>query len=130
MIKNAFRYVRTEVDGEKFLKDTGNKYMLISQSPFKGKENENGEVILPTGVKVRLQIMEDFSEAIMNRKTGEIMEDNRLETFEATVVGCDYPLPFQRGEMVSLEGFLPEFSYYIDHNFILRFRKIEEHKDK
>ena len=71
MIKNAFRYVHTEVLGEKFLNDTGNKYLLIGQSPFKGKVDELGETILPEGVKVRLQIMEDNSEPVINKQTGE-----------------------------------------------------------
>ena len=75
MIKNAFRYVHTEVLGEKFLADTGNKYLLIGQAPFKGKVDESGETILPSGVKVRLQIMEDNSEALFDKQTGEEKEN-------------------------------------------------------
>lgn len=128
MIKNAFRYVHTEVLGEKFLADTGNKYLLIGQSPFKEKVDELGETILPEGVKVRLQIMEDNSEPIINKQTGEMKENNALEVFEVTVVGMSYPLPFNKGTMVSLEKFLPENSYYIDYNFILRFAGIHAYK--
>lgn len=130
MIKNVYRYVHTIVDGEKFLEDTGNKYMLVSQSPYKGKTDESGETILPSGVKVRLQILEDFSEPIIDRKTGEQMEDNRWENFDVTIVGCSYPLPFKKGDMVALGTFLPEYSFYIDYNCILRFGKIYEYKEK
>ena len=121
MIKNAFRYVHTEVLGEKFLADTGNKYLLIGQAPCKGKVDESGETILPSGVKVRLQIMEDNSEALFDKQTGEEKENNALEVFEATIVGSTYPLPFGKGTMVTLGKFLADNSYYIDYNFILRF---------
>ena len=72
MIKNAYLYAKTEVLGEKFLKDTKNKYLLIGQSPFKGKIDESGEVILPEGVKVRLQIIEDQSEPVYDKHTGDV----------------------------------------------------------
>lgn len=130
MIKNVYRYVHTVVDGEKFLEDTGNKYMLVSQSPYKGKMDETGETILPPGVKVRLQIQEDFSEPVVDKKTGEKMEDNRFENFDVTIIGCSYPLPFSKGDMVTLGEFLPQYSFYIDYNCILRFGKIYEYKEK
>lgn len=88
MIKNVYRYVHTVIDANKFLEDTGNKYMLVSQSPYRGKSDEAGETILPAGVKVRLQIQEDFSDPVVDRKTGEPMEDNRYENFDVTIVGC------------------------------------------
>ena len=129
MIKNAYLYAKTEVLGEKFLKDTKNKYLLIGQSPFKGKIDESGEVILPEGVKVRLQIIEDQSEPVYDKHTGDVKDNNALETFEATIIGKNYPLPFGKGTMVSLGGFLPDYSYYIDFNFILRFNNIYEYKE-
>ncbi len=130
MIKNVYRYVHTVIDANKFLEDTGNKYMLVSQSPYRGKSDEAGETILPAGVKVRLQIQEDFSDPVVDRKTGEPMEDNRYENFDVTIVGCSYPLPLKKGDMVSLGEFLPQYSFYIDYNCILRFGKILEYKEK
>lgn len=102
MIKNAYLYAKTEVLGEKFLKDTKNKYLLIGQSPFNGKIDESGEVILPEGVKVRLQIIEDQSEPVYDKHTGDVKDNNALETFEATIIGKNYPLPFGKGTMVSV----------------------------
>lgn len=130
MIKNVYRYVHTVIDANKFLEDTGNKYMLVSQSPYRGKSDEAGETILPAGVKVRLQIQEDFSDPVVDRKTGEPMEDNRYENFDVTIVGCSYPLPLKKGDMVSLGEFLSQYSFYIDYNCILRFGKILEYKEK
>ena len=130
MIKNVYRYVHTVIDANKFLEDTGNKYMLVSQSPYRGKSDEAGETILPAGVKVRLQIQADFSDPVVDRKTGEPMEDNRYENFDVTIVGCSYPLPLKKGDMVSLGEFLPQYSFYIDYNCILRFGKILEYKEK
>ena len=128
MIKNAFRYVKTEVLGEKFVADTENKYLLIGQAPFRGKVDESGETILPEGVKVRLQIMQDNSEPVFDKQTGEEKENNSLEVFEATIVGATYPLSIRKGTMVALGKFLSDSSYYIDYNFILRFDGIYEIK--
>lgn len=130
MINNAFRYVKTEVLGEKLVEDTGNHYVLIGQSPFRGKTDENGKTILQEGAKVRLQIMEDKSDPILDKQTGEAKENNILETFEATIVGVSYPLPFAKGTVVSLGNFLADNSYYIDFNFVLRFDGIYEYKEK
>lgn len=114
MIKHAYRYVQQLINGDKFLADTGNKFLFISQRP--GKK----------GVNVTLQIIEDFSEPIVNKTTGEIAEDNRLETFDITVENCQYPLPFSKGCMVSLRDFDQKNSFYIDYKLLLRFGGIQE----
>lgn len=129
MINNGHRYTRTVIEIDKFLKDTGNKYMLISQRRFKGKSNGNGECEIPEGTTLGLQILEDHSEPIIDKNTGLAKPDNTLETFEATVVGAQYPLPINKGSKVRLYDFIPEYSYYINYNFILRFGRLEEIKD-
>lgn len=121
MIKHGSRYTRTIVEGDKFLEDTGNEYMLISQRKYKGKTDRDGNPVLEPGVTVTLQIMRDTSQPIVDKETGLILDDNALETFEATIVDCPYPLPYKKGDRVSLHGFLTEHSYYINFNFILRF---------
>lgn len=73
-----------------------------------------------------LQILEDNSEKIIDKNTGEEKPDNTLETFEVTIVGVKYPLDIKKGSIVQLSGFIPEFSYYINYSFILRFTGIEE----
>lgn len=43
MLNNVYRYVKNVIEIEKFLEDTGNRYLLISQRYFKGKYNAKGE---------------------------------------------------------------------------------------
>ncbi len=129
MINNGHRYTRTVIEIEKFLEDTSNRYMLISQRPFRGKYDTDGNCEIPEGVTVGLQILEDHSAPVIDRNTGEIKQDNKYETFDATIVGVQYPLPIKKGSKVRLYDFLSEYSYYINYNFILRFGGLEEIKD-
>lgn len=129
MLNNGYRYVRNIIDIDKLLKDTGNKYLLISQRGFKGKRNENGEIVIPEGTTLGLQILEDHSEPVIDKNTGEPKPDNVFETFEVTIVGVQYPLPIKKGSLVRLYDFMPEFSFYINYNFVLRFGRVEEIKD-
>lgn len=96
MLNNGYRYVKTLIDIDKLLKDTKNKYRLISQRGFKGKRNENGEIVIPEGTTLGLQILEDHSEPVIDKNTGEPKPDNVFETFEVTIVGVQYPLPIKK----------------------------------
>ena len=118
MIKNNYRYTKTVVLGEQFLKDTGNKYRVVSKKKYKGKIANDGKVILEAGVTFTLQILEDNSEIIVDRETGEIKEDNVFETFEVTVIGLEYP------SNVSLGAFLSDASYFVNYTLIMRFADI------
>lgn len=129
MLNNGYRYVKNVIDIDKLLKDTGNKYRLISQRGFKGKRNEKGEIVIPEGTTLGLQILEDHSEPVIDKNTGEAKPDNVFETFEVTIVGVQYPLPIKKGSLVRLYDFMPEFSFYINYNFVLRFGRVEEIKD-
>lgn len=120
MLNNGYRYVKTLIDIDQLLKDTKNKYRLISQRGFKEKRNENGEIVIPEGTTLGLQILEDHSEPVIDKNTGEPKPDNVFETFEVTIVGVQYPLPIKKESLVRLYDFMPEYSYYINFNFILR----------
>lgn len=126
MINNGHRYIKTIIEIDKFLSDTANRYMLISQRPFRGKYDADGKCEIPEGVTVGLQILEDHSEPVIDKNTGEVKQDNKYETYDATIVGVQYPLSINKGSMVSLSDFLPEYSYYINYSFILRFGAIEK----
>lgn len=123
--QNAYRYLFTKIDIERLLKDTLNEYLFVSQRPYKGKKDNEGNVIIEPGANITLQVITDISEPVIDKKTGEIKENNELETFEVTIEGCQYPLPFKKGDKVSLGDFDEENSYYINYNLILRFRKIK-----
>ena len=115
-IKNIYR--KTEVLGNKFLEDTGNKYRLVSKRPYTHKEGR-----LPNGVLVTLQITQDNNQY----KAGE---DNMvMETFDATILCGTHNVDVNKGDYVSLHDFFPEWSYYIDFSYILRFGRIEKITD-
>lgn len=128
MINHEYRYIKKIVDGEKFLKDTNNHYAFVGQQRYKGKYDENGQEVVPKGVKVTLQIIEDLSEPVIDKESGMVKDNNELQTFDATIIGADYPLPFTKGEEVSLGDFLQDISYYIQFNLILRFGNIFKYK--
>lgn len=120
-INNGYRYVENRVRGDLILEHIGRNLRLVSQRPYKGKPEDG----LKPGATCVFQINEDNSPPIIDKETGLPKDNNVLETFTATIVGCDYPLPFKKGDYVELGGFMPEASYYIDYNFILRFSKIK-----
>lgn len=121
MINNSHRYIRNLIDGQKFMKDTGNKYRFVGQREYKGKSDKN----IPAGTTVTLQIIEDHSEPVIDKATGRVKDNNVFETFDATIVGVTYPLSFSKGDYVMLEDFKEEISYYINFNLILRFGGIK-----
>lgn len=121
-IQNGYRYVKSVVDMDKMLKDFGNQFRLVSQKPYKGKPEKG----LAAGTTVTLQIIRDDSAPIIDKTTGKPKDNNVFETFDATIVGATYPLPFAKGDYVALGNFLANVSYYIDFNFILRFGAIKK----
>lgn len=118
---NISPYVRTVIDWDAMDKDWGHQYMYVSQRPYKGKP----EAGLAPGATVTLQILTDAHDHGVD-KSGRARDNNALETFSVTVVGCPYPLPLSKGDRVQLEGFIAEASYYIDYSPILRFREIKK----
>ena len=114
-------YVRTVIDWDAMNRDWGGSYTYVGQRPYKGKP----EAGLAPGATITLQILTDAHDHGTD-KSGRPRENNALETFSVTVVGCSYPLPLSKGDRVQLEGFIPEASYYIDYSPILRFQKIEK----
>ena len=130
MIQKKYRYTRTLVLGEDFLKDTGNKYQFVSQKPYKGKVDADGNEVIPAGVTCTLMIVEDHSDPVVDKNTGEIKENNELQTFDATIIGVQYPLALKKRDFVSLGNFMEEISYYVDFHFILRFGKIFPYKER
>lgn len=111
-------------------KENLDKYLKMIREEFAGKE------------KVYLYFMqyERFEDKYTNpylEKKGNYLLNSLLYDVIGkkeykrigTIIGKNYPLPFGKGTMVSLGGFLPDYSYYIDFNFILRFDNIYEYKE-
>ena len=118
---NASPYIKTLIDWEGMDKDWGGSFIFVSQRPYKGKP----EAGLGPGTTVTLQIMQDAHDHGVD-KSGRPRDNNTLETFSATIVGCLYPLPFAKGDKVRLSGFMADSSYFIDYSLILRFSSIEK----
>lgn len=121
MIHNTNAYVQTVIDGEGMAAQLFQSSRLVAQRPFKGKPEKG----IKPGVTVTIQITKDTSGGYLDRNTGEIL-DNTMETMEVTIVNADYPLPLKKGDYLEISGFLPDISYFIDHNLILRYSHISK----
>lgn len=121
MIHNTNQFVHTVIDGEDIAKKLLHNARLVSQRAYKGNAGKN----IAAGTTVTLQITEDATGGYTDKATGELL-DNTLETVDVTIVGCDYPLPIKKGDYCDVSGFIPELSYYIDYNLILRYSEIHK----
>lgn len=120
-LNNVRRYTKVVIDWGQMNTDFGGAFRVVSQRAYKGKP----EAGLASGVTFTLQVVEDKAPPVIDKGTGQPMENNVFETFEATVVGQKYPAPFRKGDYVELDGFMPEASFYIDFSLILRFQSIK-----
>ena len=118
---NVTPYIHTVIDWDSMARDWGGSFTFVSQSPYRGKP----EAGLAAGATVTLQINNDTHDHGVDT-SGRKRDNNALETFMATVIGCNYPLPFVKGDKVTLGGFRPDASYYINYSLILRFSSIEK----
>lgn len=118
---NVTPYIHTVIDWDSMARDWGGSFTFVSQSPYRCKP----EAGLAAGATVTLQINNDTHDHGVD-KSGRKRDNNALETFMATVIGCNYPLPFVKGDKVTLGGFRPDASYYINYSLILRFSSIEK----
>ena len=122
-IQNSWVYTHTEFDAEKFLKATGNLFQLVSQRPFCSKKNPDEKGVLAT-----LLITHDDTDYGVD-KNGNKRDNNVLNTFDVTILNGEDSIPFRKGEKVSLGKFLPEKSYVIGFDLILRFDSIRKAGD-
>lgn len=118
MLNNSGKYVKTVILIKELLKDFDNDFTFTGQTPGK------------SGVNITLQVNKDKSEPVVDKKTGRLKDDNYLAVFPVTIVGATYPLPFKKGDRVSIGDFRPEISYYIDYKLILRFGEIHLREEK
>jgi len=119
-IQNAWVYTHTTFDGEGFKEATKNLYKFVSQKPYQSKKDPK-----ESGVTVTLLIAYDSKDYGVD-KNGRKRENNILNTFDATILNGEKELPFEKGEKVSLGKFLPEKSYVIGFDVLLRFDSIRK----
>lgn len=121
-IVNPTRFVITTVDGDTIKNKLLTHARFVNQKPYKGNPTKG----LAPGVNVTLQITEDNTAPIIDRETGEVKNNSVFETVDVTIVGVSYPLPIAKGDYVEVGKFIPESSYYIDYNLILRYDGIKK----
>lgn len=119
-IQHSWKYTRTVFDHEGFLKATRNLFQVVSQKPFQSKKNPEDK-----GTMLTLLITHDDMNYGVD-KNGRKRENNILNTFDVTILNGKTELPFKKGDKVSLAGFIPEKSYVIGFDLILRFSDIRK----
>ncbi|MHA3065949.1 hypothetical protein [Lacticaseibacillus saniviri] len=123
---NSWYFTKTAFDAATFLKVTHNQYRLVSQRPYFSKK-----VAEDTGVALTLQIVVDDADYGLDKTTQAPRDNNALNTFDVTILNGQPRLDAVKGDIVRLGDFLPDKSFVIDFNVILRFGKVEVlHADK
>lgn len=119
-IQNPWVFTQTTFDIEKFLKVTRNEFQLVSQRSFTSKKNPNEK-----GTLLTLLIIHDDHDYGVD-KNGNKRDNNVLNTFDVTILNGETSIPFRKGEKVALGNFLPEKSYVIGFDLILRFDSVRK----
>lgn len=120
-LENGWVFTDTVFKHEEFLKNTGNVYKLVSQKPYKSKKNPED-----IGVTVSLHILKDETDYGYDKTTGRKREDNSMNSFNVTILNGEQALDLSKGEYVRLIEYIPEKSFVIGFDFILRFKGIEK----
>ncbi len=122
-MKNIFKFVETRINIDEFLKNTKNKYKVVSQRPYLDSNGKAGK----KGCTFTLLILHDETDYGIDSKTGIPRDNNVFETFDVTVLNdVLYYDDLKKGDHVRLLNFIPEKSFAIDFNWILRFEGIEK----
>lgn len=119
-IQNSWVFTQTQFDEKKFLEATRNEYQFVSAKSYQSKKNPEDK-----GVTLTLLIIHDNIDYGVD-KSGRKRDNNVLNTFEVTILNGQSEVPFKKGEKVSLVGFIPEKSYVIGFDLLLRFRDVKK----
>ncbi|CAM4209335.1 hypothetical protein [Lederbergia lenta] len=120
-IANTWVFTETKFKADEFLTNTHNLYRLVSQRPFTSKKDLN-----ESGVTLTLLITKDDTEYGIDKKSGLKRDNNTLNTFDVTVLNNKTSIEVQKGEYVRLINFIPEKSFVIEFDLILRFEDVEK----
>ena len=119
-IVNPWVYTRTAFDIETFKKATRNQYQFVGQKPYQSKKHPEDK-----GTTATLLIMYDDKDYGVD-KNGNKRDNNVLNTFEVTILNGETALPFKKGETVSLGNLIPEKTFVIGFDLLLRFDSIRK----
>lgn len=122
-ILNSWVYTQTLFDAGLFLKVTENEFLFVAQKPYQSKKEPNDK-----GVALTLSIIHDNMDYGID-KNGNKRENNLLNTFDVTILNGLSEVPIKKGDKVSLIGYIPEKSYVIGFDTILRFKDVKKASD-
>ncbi|MGF3226756.1 hypothetical protein [Facklamia sp. P12932] len=120
-IANAWVFIENKFKAEEFLKNTHNLYRLVSQRPYISKKSPD-----ESGVTLTLLITKDETDYGIDKKSGLKRETNSLNTFDVTILNNKTSVNIHKGEYVKLVNYIPEKSFIIDFDLILRFENVEK----
>ncbi|MCA9765310.1 MAG: hypothetical protein KC455_02705 [Carnobacterium sp.] len=120
-LQNSYVYTQTIIDSDKLLTNTKNTFRYVSQRPYQSKKNPE-----ETGVSVTLLVLYDSTDYGTDKKTGMPRESNVFNSFDVTILNKKSYLDLKKGDTVSLAGFIPEKSFAIGFDLLLRFREIKK----
>ena len=119
-IINSWVYTQTQIDAKKFLEATENEYLFVAQKSYQSKKDPDDK-----GSTLTLSIIHDNMDYGVD-KNGHKRDNNLLNTFDVTILNGQSEVPFKKGDKVSLVGFIPEKSYVIGFDLLLRFRDVKK----
>ncbi|PTI47391.1 hypothetical protein [Staphylococcus succinus] len=120
-IANAWVFTETNFKAEEFLANTHNTYRLVAQRPYTSKKDPN-----ESGVTLTLLITKDETHYGVDKKSGLERDNNVLNTFDVTVLNNKISIDVKKGEYVKLINYIPEKSFVIEFDLILRFEDVEK----
>ena len=120
-IANAWVFTETKFKAEEFLNNTGNIFRLVSQRPYVSRKDPKEK-----GVTLTLQITKDDTDYGVDKKTGFKRDNNILNTFDVTALNNKERIDIQKGDYLRLLDFIPEKSFVIGFDLILRFKDVEK----
>src|SRR5699024_12751968 len=120
-ISNAWVFTETRFKAEEFLANTKNIYRFVSQRPYASKNNPED-----VGVTITLLIIKDSTDYGFDKKTGLKRDNNTLNSFDVTILNGKESLDLNKGDEVKLIDFIPEKSFVIGFDLILRFKVVKK----
>src|SRR5699024_4753590 len=120
-ISNAWVFTETRFKAEEFLANTKNIYRFGSQIPYASKNNPED-----VGVTITLLIIKDSTDYGFDKKTGLKRDNNTLNSFDVTILNGKDSLDISKGDEVKLIDFIPEKSFVIGFDLILRFKEVKK----
>lgn len=122
-MKNIFVFTKKIILIEDFLKNTGNKFKVVSQRTYFDSKGKAGK----QGTTFTLMILQDETDYGIDSSTGLPRENNIFENFDVTILdGKIHHDDIKKGDTVRLNGFLEELSFVLDYSWILRFSEIQK----